>query len=199
MILTRRWLPKSTARRLPLGVTTFLATITLRTHKTTSSLLRPSASIGSPSPTPSRLIVPRATFARSDKRIVDNSAPSDKGNLPNRPIFLRPTGTSLGPCRRAAGVSPPVLDFIFASRAWRRFPRKSKAAKNRRADTRRSPQTVVVRGPGAAPEKTAQKNGVPIPALEMNKEERGPQPTFAGPPVRDRVVNPVSFRKVVSG
>ena len=118
MILTRRWLPKSTARRLPLGVTTFLATITLRTHKTTSSLLRPSASIGSPSPTPSRLIVPRATFARSDKCIVDNSAPSDKGNLPNRPIFLLPTGTSLG--------HRPLSNRRLAQRALRRPPGRQK-------------------------------------------------------------------------
>src|SRR5580692_7763062 len=39
VILTRRWLPESTARRLPSGVSTYLAT-TVRTHKTTSSLLR---------------------------------------------------------------------------------------------------------------------------------------------------------------
>ncbi len=78
---------------------------------------------------PFAAIVHRATFARSDKRILDNSARPDKRNSPKRPIFW------LLQARLLAAFAPKLP-----------FDR----------DARRSDR---------------KKNGVPIPPLEMDKEE----------------------------
>ena len=70
----------STARRLPSGYSTSLAT-TGTFHKTTSFQLRHPASIGSPNPTPWRALVRRAASARPDRCSFDDLVRGDKCNF----------------------------------------------------------------------------------------------------------------------